>query len=137
VTADAGKRDPQEMYARWLELGTRIVFAFGVLALAFYLFGVLDPLIPLHELPRLWTLPAAELLRAAHAPSGWGWLRYLGYGDYLNVPAIAAFSLLSLVCLARVIPAFLRRGERVQALLAVLQVLVLLAAASNLFPGAG
>ncbi|HET7365198.1 MAG TPA: hypothetical protein VFJ70_16645 [Burkholderiales bacterium] len=136
VIAPASERDPQHTYARWLELGTRIVFAFGVLALALYLSGLVAPLIPLRDLPSLWTLPAAELLREAHAPSGWAWLRYLRYGDYLNVAAIAAFSLLSLVCLARVIRAFLRCGERVQALLAALQVLVLLAAALGAFPGA-
>ncbi len=46
------------------------------------------------------------------------------------------FALLALVCTARVIPAFLKCGERAQALLAALQVLVLLAAALHLFPGA-
>ena len=36
----------------------------------------------------------------------------------------------------RVIPAFLANGERAQALLAAVQVLVLLAASLNLFPAA-
>ena len=137
MIAPANERDPQDTYAWWLELGTRIVFAFGVVALALYLCGLVTPLIPLRDLPRLWTLPAAELLREAHAPSGWGWVRYLRYGDYLNVAAIAAFSLLSLVCLARAVWGFLRCGERVQALLVALQVLVLLVAALGVFPGAG
>lgn len=128
--------DPQQCYARWLELGTRTVFMFGLVALALYLTGFMAPLVPLQELPRLWALPAAELLRATHAPGGADWVRFLGYGDYLNVLAIAGFSLLSLVCTARVVPAFLRCGERLHALLAALQVLVLLAAAMNLFPGA-
>ena len=130
-------RDPQECYARWLEVGTRIVFVFATLALALYLTGLLPAFIPLEELPRLWMLPADELRRAAHAPGGSEWLAFLHYGDYLNLLAIAAFSLLSLVCTARVVPAFLRTGERLHALLAALQVLVLAAAALNLFPGAG
>jgi hypothetical protein len=122
--------DPQHLYARWLERGSRLVFAFAVISLALYLSGLLVPLVPLHALAALWTLPADELLRRTGAPGGWEWVRYLGYGDYLNVLAIALFSLLSLVCVARVVPAFLKRGERVQALLAVLQVIVLLAAAA-------
>lgn len=127
------KRDPQELYALWLEFGTRLVFAFALVCLALYLSGVLPPFVPLAELPRLWTLSAAEMMRAAHAPGGWSWLHYLRYGDYLNVLAIALFALLTLLCTARLVPAFLRRGERGHALLAALQVLVLIAAALNLF----
>jgi hypothetical protein len=128
--------DPQEVYARWLEHGARLAFAFALLTLALYLTGVLPALVPLVDLPRLWTLSAAEMMREAHAPHGWSWLRFIGYGDYLNVLGIAIFPLLAMACTARVIAPFLKRGERVQALLAALQVLVLLAAALNLFPGA-
>ena len=125
--------DAQDHYARWLDVGTRIVFVFATVALVLYLTGVVPAFIPLEEVVRLWTLPADELRRAAHAPAGLEWLRFLHYGDYLNVLAIAGFSLLSLVCTARVVPAFLRSGERLHALLAALQVLVLLGAALNLF----
>jgi len=128
--------DPQEIYARWLERGAKIAFAFALGTLALYLTGVLAPLVPLDKLPRLWTLSAAEMMREAHAPGGWSWLHFIRYGDYLNVLGISLFALLALVCTARVVPAFLRSGERAQALLAALQVLVLLAAALNLFPGA-
>ena len=125
------------LYARWLERGSRLVFALALVSLALYFGRVLAPLVPLDDLPRLWTLPADELARRTGAPSGWGWIRYLGYGDYLNVLTIGLFALLSFVCVARVVPAFLRSGERVQALLAALQAAVLLAAALHLFPGAG
>lgn len=128
--------DPQHIYARWLQAGSRFAFAFGLVALVVYFSGAMRAFVPLERLPELWTLPAEELLREAHAPGGWAWVDYLGYGDYLNVLAIALFSLLSLVCVARVVPAFLRGGEHLQSLLAVLQVLVLAAAALNFFPGA-
>jgi len=121
--------DPQEVYARWLERGARFTFAFALLSLALYLTGALEPLVPLDDLPRLWTLSAADLRREAQAPSGWDWLRFVRYGDYLNQLGISFFALLSLVCTARVIPAFAKSGERGQAVLAALQVIVLLAAA--------
>ena len=130
------KHDPQEIYARWLEHGARLTFAFALLTLLLYLTGVLAPLIPLQDLPRLWTLSAADMMREAHAPGGWGWLGFVRYGDYLNVLGIAFFALLALVCTARAVPEFLKAGERWQALLAALQVLVLIAAALDLFPGA-
>ena len=129
------KHDPQELYARWLEHGARATFVFAFATLVLYLAGVLPPLLPLDELPRLWTLSAAEMMREAHAPGGWSWLHFVRYGDYLNVLGISLFALLALVCTARVVPAFWRSGERMQALLALLQVLVLLAAALDLFPG--
>jgi hypothetical protein len=121
--------DPQAIYARWLEAGTKLAFAFAVLSLALYLAGVLAPLVPFADLPRLWTLSAADMMREAHAPGGWSWIRFVRYGDYLVVLAIALFPLLAMVCVARVIPDFLREGERLQALLAILVLLVLLAAA--------
>jgi hypothetical protein len=127
--------DPKEIYARWLERGSKLAFAFALLALALYLSGALAPLVPLEELPRLWTLPAAELARQVQAPTGWAWLPLVRYGDYLNLLGISVFALLALVCTARVIPTFFARGERALALLAALQALVLLAAALHLFPG--
>lgn len=128
--------DPQEVYARWLHAGSIAAFVFAIVAFLLYVSGVLPPVVPLADLPRLWQLPAAELLRAAHAPGGWDWLPVIWRGDYLNLAGICLFSLISLACAARVAPAFLRSGERVQALLAIAQVVVLVAAASNLIPGA-
>ena len=130
------KNDPQEVYARWLERGARFTFGFALVSLLAYLAGLLTPLVPMEDLPRLWTLSADDLRREANAPGGWEWLRLVRYGDYLNLLGISLFALLSLVCTARVIPAFLASGERVQALLAAIQVLVLLVASLNLFPGA-
>lgn len=129
MTGRSHAHEPQECYARWLHVGTLIVFVFATVALALYVSGLLPAYIALEELPRLWMLPADELRRAAHAPGGSEWLHFLRYGDYLNVLAIAAFSLLSAVCTARVVPAFLRSGERLHALLAALVFLVLAAAA--------
>ena len=128
--------EPREIYARWLERGSKLAFAFALVALGLYLTGVLPPLVPLDELPRLWTLPAAEMARQTQAPGGWAWLPLIRYGDYLNLLGISFFALLAMVCTARVIPVFLKGGERGLALLAALQVLVLLAAALHVFPGA-
>ncbi len=128
--------DAQDIYATWLEIGTRVVSAFALLSLVLYFSGLLDPAVPLQELPRLWTLPAREFLLQAHLEGGWGWLRLVGRADYLNVLAIALLVLLSLVCNARVVPAFLRSGERVQAAIALAQVIVLLVAASGVVAGA-
>ena len=133
---DPGRDDAQEIYSRWLDAGTRAAYAFSLTAFLLYLSGVLEPLVAPQALAELWRLPVDRYLERAGVPAGWGWLSLLGYADYLNLAGICLFALVSLTCYLRVVPVFLRGGERLHAALAALQVLVLLAAALNLFPGA-
>jgi len=123
----------QRIYARWLDIGTRIGLAMLVVGFAVYVFGVLDPHVPPQELARLWTLPVGHYVAATGAPTGWDWLRHLGKGDYLNFLGISVFASITLVCYARIVPTLLRQGDRLQGGLAIIQTLILLAAASGLF----
>lgn len=120
-----------DLYARWLDVGTRAGFVVLIFTFLIYVFGLLDPLVPPQELTRLWSLPVDRYVAATGAPTGWGWLRFLGKGDYLNFVGIAALASITVVCYARVIPVL----SRMQAVLAALQILVLLAAASDLITG--
>jgi hypothetical protein len=115
----------QLTYARWLDIGTRLAFVLLILTFALYVFGMLDPLVAPQELARLWSLPVDRYVAATGAPTGWGWLRYLGKGDYLNFVGISLLATITLVCYARIVPLL----PRLQALLAVIQIAVLLAAA--------
>jgi len=130
------KRDPQEIYARWLGAGTWLAYALSLLALVLYAGGALPALVPLERLPQLWGLPVERFREQTGAPIDWDWVGLLRYGDYLGLACICLFATLSLVCYLRVLPAFLRRGERLQAALVAGQIVVLLAAASHLIPGA-
>lgn len=120
------------IYARWLDRATRI--ALGVLGASFalYVLGILEPLVPVPELARLWTLPVDRFVAATGAPTGWAWLDHVGRGDYLNLAGVALVGLITVLCYARIVPVALRSGERVYAALALLQIVVLLAAASGL-----
>lgn len=115
----------QDLYARWLEIGARVAFALLLASFALYVFGVLDPLVPTHELVRLWSLPVAQYVAATGAPTGWGWLKMLGKGDYLNFVGIALLAAMTIICYARIVPAL----PRLHAALALIQIAVLLAAA--------
>jgi hypothetical protein len=115
----------QHVYARWLDLGTRIGFAVLVSTFAIYVFGGLDPLVALQDLPHLWTLPAERYVAATGAPTGWGWLGFLGRGDYLNLLGVALLATITVVCYARIVPLL----PRVQAALAAIQIAILLGAA--------
>lgn len=124
----------QRVYARWLDWGTRASFAVLIVSFLAYVLGLVEPLVPLGELPRLWTLPVDRYLAATGAPQGWGWLRLLDKGDYLNYVGVAMLGLTSVVCYARLVPLLLR-GQPLHAWLAVAQIVVLLAAASGFLAG--
>lgn len=103
----------------------RIAFAILLATFLAYAFGVLEPLVPTHELVRLWSLPADRYVAATGAPTGWGWLPMLGRGDYVNFIGIALLGTVTIVCYARIVPAL----PRLHAVLAIIQIAVLLAAA--------
>ena len=115
----------QHVYARWLDIGTRISLAVLILTFAIYVLGLVEPLVPPQELARLWTLPVDRYVAATGAPTGWGWLGFLGRGDYLNIVGVALLATVTIVCYARVVPLL----PRVQAVLAAIQIAILLGAA--------
>jgi hypothetical protein len=127
--------DPIQLrYARWLAWGTRVGLACLVLAFAAYVLGV-APHVPIERLPVLWELSAPELLGETGVKPGWHWASLLHRSDMLLIAAIALLSSISVACVAAVIPAFAKRGDRVFVAICVLQIAVLLLAASGLLAG--
>lgn len=125
----------QERYARWLDAGSHVAFAASVLAFALYVSGVVRSFVPLEVLAGLWGLPVGQYLERTGAASGWGWLRLLGFADYLSLACIALIGLVTALCYLAILPLLLRLGERLQAALVLAQVAVLLMAASGLLAG--
>jgi hypothetical protein len=125
----------EQIYARWLDLGTRISLAALAAAFLVYALGLAAPWVPFAELPAVWGLPVERYLALTGAPDGWGWIGLLKYGDYLNLAAVALLCLVTIACYLRVVPGLLARGERLQGALALAQIVVLLAAASGIFAG--
>ena len=125
----------QLRYARWLAWGTRAGLACLVLAFAAYLFGI-APHVPIERLPALWELSAPQLLRETGMKPGWHWASLLHRSDMLLLAAIALLSSISIACVAAVVPAFAKRGDRVFVAICVLQIAVLLLAASGLLASA-
>ena len=129
-------RDPiQRRYALWLAWGTRLGLACLILAFAAYLFGV-APHVPIERLPALWELSAPQLLNETGMRAGWHWASLLHRSDMLLLAAIALLSSISVACVAAVVPAFAKRGDRVFVAICVLQIAVLLLAASGLLASA-
>jgi hypothetical protein len=119
-------------YARVLDIGVKAGFVLLVLSFATYLTGILPPHIAFDQLPMYWGLPVSEFVKATNTPTGWGWLRLIAKGDIVNLVAIAYMAGLSAICCLAVLPIFARRGENVQLVFAVLQIVVLVLAASDI-----
>jgi hypothetical protein len=119
----------QQIYARWLEAGTRIGLGLLVTTFTIYALALLEPLVSHQRLAELWMVSVDRYIAASGAPTGWNWLRLLDKGDYLNFVGIALLSLVTVACYARLLVALLRDGLPLQSAVAALQIAVLLAAA--------
>lgn len=125
-------KDPaQARYARWLAWGTRLGLALLIATFALYVLGGHAPHVPIDHLPELWKHPAHELLDRVGVRSGWGWMASLPRSDMLVLAAIAVLATCSIPALLATARAFHRSGDRVLVAICVLEVLVLILAASG------
>lgn len=129
--------EEQLAYAQLLDWGMKLGLIVLIITFAVYLFGILPPYIPLDELPRLWKLNVHKFLEEAQLQSGWTWLRLINRGDYLNYLPIAFLAGLTILCYLRILPIFLKKKDGIYAFLVILQVLILLLAASGILKVGG
>lgn len=125
----------QERYARWLARGSRLGFAMLVVGFVAYVTGMVEAHVPIARLPALWHLPAGEFLAATGIEPGWGWMALAHRGDVMNLLGIAVLAAISIPCLLAVTPIFHARGERSLTAICILEVAVLLLAASGVLAG--
>jgi len=130
-------RPTRELYARSLDRATKAGFVIALSAFLIYVSGALPAYVPVAELVRYWSLPVDRFIAATGAPQGWAWLRLLGYGDALNVAAVALLALVTPLCYARLLPVLVAERDWLQAALAAAQLAVLLTAASGLVSALG
>src|SRR5207248_2468153 len=114
-----------------LQIGAWVGLVMLIASFAVYVSGALSPLIPLSDLPKYWGLSAREFVAATHQPTGWGWVEQLGRADIANLAPIAFLAGVSALCSLAVLPQFLRRGDAMHAAILLLQIAVLVLAASN------
>ncbi|MFO7654792.1 MAG: DUF1634 domain-containing protein [Candidatus Krumholzibacteriia bacterium] len=127
----------QRSYAAILEKGMLLGLLLLLLTYLVYVTGLLKPYVPLSMLPEYWGHEVGHYLHEAQVPIGWSWVTLLRYGDFLNFLGIATLAGTSIICYARILPRLWRGGDRVYALLAVLQILVLCLAASGFLGSSG
>ena len=131
------ERELRELYARWLDRATQAGFAIALATFVVYAGGLVPSFIAPADLPRYWGLPVDRFIAATGAPQQWDWLRLMGYGDVLNLAAVALLALVTPLCYARLVPRLVAQRDWLQLALACTQVAVLLVAASGLLARAG
>lgn len=129
--------EEQLIYAKVLDSGMKIGLIGLIVSFIVYLTGILEPYMPVKDLPKYWGLSVHQYLEATGIEQGWTWLRLLNKGDFLNFLGIALLAGVTIACYLAVIPIFFRKKDRIYAILAILEVLVLLLAASGILKTVG
>jgi hypothetical protein len=128
--------EEQVVYAGLLDIGMKVGIAILIFSFALYVLGVLQPVVPLQELPKYWTMPVGKYLAATGVETGWSWVYLINRGDFLNFVGIAFLSAVTIVCYLRILPISFRNGERAFAAILGAEAVVLILGASGLL-GAG
>jgi hypothetical protein len=125
----------QSLYASILDVGVKIGLGGLVVGFILYISRLLPLKIPLEDLPRYWPLPVEEYLEAAGIQPGWSWLYMLSYGDFLLFIPIAFLAGLTILCYLAIIPSFFRKKDLFYTCFVIIEILVLIIAASGILRG--
>jgi hypothetical protein len=124
---------PEQLaYADVMVRGLAIGRYFLVVTFIFYVLGITTPKVPLSELTSHWSLPADEYSRLVGVGNGWGWIKLAHHGDYMNFIGIAFLASVTVICYFRLLPIALRGKDHLFSAILLLEIVVLLLAASGL-----
>lgn len=129
--------EEQLSYAGILDIGMKIGLLALIITFIIYLTGVLSPHIPVNDLPKYWSMPVHTYLNHTGIHPGWSWLGMLSKGDFLNFAGIAFLAGVTILCYMRIIPILFKKKDSVYGILAILEVLVLVLAASGILKAGG
>ena len=127
----------QKLYAAILDKGMKIGFLMLVATFSLYVFGILTPHIPLEDVSKYWGMPVSQYLQVTGIETGWSWLGHLNQGDLLNFAGIAFLSGVTIVCYIAILPGLMRNKDYAYVVIAILEVAVLVLAASGVLTSSG
>ena len=129
--------EEQLAYAKLLDLGMKLGLLTLVITFIVYVFGIFTPHVAVEELPNYWNLPVKKYLNVLNIHTGWSWLSMIGKGDFLNFIPIVFLAGVTILCYIRIIPILFRKKDTIYAVLAIVEVLVLVLAASGVLKAGG
>jgi hypothetical protein len=131
MPAEAETPREQVLYANILFYGCWLGILIMVVTYILYISGLLTPYVPLEDITRYWSQPVSRYVEGAGIPLGWGWVALVGKGDFLNFLGIVLLAGLTVLCFLTLIPAYLGQKEWIFAAITIVEVLVLILAASG------
>ena len=129
--------EEQVIYANILVIGVWIGLGLLFLTYALYVFGLMPHHVDIALITKIWGKGVGEYLELTHSPHGWGWMRLLGTGDFLNYIGFAFLALMTIVCYLVLVKGYIAKKDWIYATIAILEILVLSAAASGLLGSGG
>ena len=124
--------EEQKIYAGILYYGSIIGIILLTVTFILYITGIAPPYIPYEKLTELWTKSTHHLIEETNIPTGWAWISLVHYGEFLNLLVLAVLALLTIGCYLAIIPVFVRKKDWIYTILAVIEIFVLLLAASGI-----
>ncbi len=76
-----------------------------------------------------------KLLEENGVEHGWGWINLYKFGDFINLFPIAFLASITILCYIAIVPTLFKKGDTIYAVLAVLEILILVGAASGIISG--
>jgi hypothetical protein len=124
---------PEQLrYAAILEKGMYIGLLLLLMSFIIYIFGIMKPYIPLPKISEYWGMSVHDYLEATAIKTGWSWLGMLMYGDFLNFVPVAILAGITIVCFLSVFPMLLKNNDKIYAVFALLEAVILSLAASGI-----
>ena len=127
-----GGTEEQLIYASILDKSMKVGLTVLCITFIVYISGILKPYIAINDLPKWWGLSLHDYLNASKINTGWSWLGMIGKGDFLNFIGIVFLAGITVICYIAVIPIFLKKKDIVYFILCLLEVIVLVLAASGI-----
>ncbi len=133
ISQTRAKASPEQIrYANLLFYGAWFSILLMILTYSIYLFGILDPYLPLEKVPVYWQMSVHEYVEKANIPIGWGWVKLLNKGDFLNFIGLALLGGMTIICFCTLIPAYIRKRDWPFVVISICEVLILALAASGI-----
>ncbi|AEH44212.1 hypothetical protein Thein_0329 [Thermodesulfatator indicus DSM 15286] len=120
------------IFAKILQYGS--MFGIGLMIITFliYIFGILPSFVPPEKLPKIWHLTAHEFVKHIGLKTGWNWIHYINYGDILNYIGIAFLAGLVIIGYVAILPFLFSSGAYAVGIISVLEIAILILAASGI-----
>ncbi len=127
----------QITYANLLFIGAWAGILLMLITYFIYVTGILSPHVDVTVITQNWDKGVDEYLKITHSPHGWGWLKLLNKGDFLNFIGLTLIAVLTIICYLFLVIGYKKRKDWVYFFICVFEIAVLTLAASGILGTGG